>query len=158
MDNLRTHPFFVSELASWPKILNFWIFVIMDTFHDIYSLKSFSESYRALHLMTKDHRNRYWVHPFFGIDKTLSEIQILECYDKTVTGLIFWTQIPIDAQESTNKDRDGQGMNFRHISGNVKNWQKSKTVKVLQKSSLPYWLIITSTNGFIEQLLIENTF
>ena len=40
---------------------------------------------------------------------------------KIVSVLIFCTQIPIDAQESTNKDWDGQVMNFRHISGIVKN-------------------------------------
>ena len=80
----------------------------------------------------------YWVHPFFIRDKTIAELQILECYEKTVTGLIFGTLIPIQAPESTDKHKDGQAMNFRHISGNVQNRQKSKPVKVLQKSPLPY--------------------
>ena len=105
--------------------------------------------------MIKHHQNRYWVHPLFSIDKTISAIWILECYKKTVTGQIVDMYLPIDAQESTNKHWDGRGMNFGHFSGFIKNRQKSKTVKVLQKSSLSYRLNINYRDGFFDQLLIE---
>ena len=65
-------------------------------------------------------------------------MKFLKCYEKTVKRHYFGRYISNKAYKGINKYSDSQGMNLRVISRKVKNRSKSKTIKELQKSSLPY--------------------
>ena len=136
-------------------LLKINIFVIMENRSGTKCLKSLHKCERASLLRFWYPQNLSQVHPFLSINIAILWSQDFKMLRKNRNKALLWEIYTQECLKPINKQSGGNGMSFRDISGIVKNWPKSKTVKVLQKSSLPYRHIINYMETFLRPCYIK---
>ena len=124
--------------------------------------RSGTKCLKSLHKCERASLLRFWypqnlsqVHPFFSINVTILWSQDFKMLRKNRNKALLWEIYTQECLKPINKQSGGNGMSFKDIFGKVKNWPKSKTVKVLQKSSISQLLNIKYTSGFLQSSLIK---
>ena len=123
-------PFFVrafETLSIGPKIQNF---VNMDNRSGTKCLKSLHKCERASFLRFWYPQNLSHVHPFFSVNVTILWSQDFKMLRKNRNKALLWEIYTQECLKPMNKQSGGNGKSFRDISGKVKYWSKSKTIKV----------------------------